>query len=91
MSTKKLVPLNLAFVPYDPPFNNLHLLVLEFIEGEPMDFNDQELVRKLDKCQQKLREVGFDHQDIRSENVLVTLTGDVKHIDFGLCSVPSET
>lgn len=66
-------------------------LLLEFVDGQPLDLcKDLPLLRQL-KIFRKVAEglaymhsKGFFHADIKPDNVLVTATGNVKIIDFGL-------
>jgi serine/threonine protein kinase len=91
---KKLARFNLDFIPkfyFDQELYVVHCLVLEYIEGDPCDWNqDPALKAKFEVCVSTLERLGVKHLDLRPENVLVTASGDLKIIDFGLCEIDDQ-
>ncbi|MEQ8785316.1 MAG: serine/threonine-protein kinase [Pirellulaceae bacterium] len=79
----------------------LHFLVMEFVDGVNLD----EVIRRqgampIDQAcdaihqaalgMQHAHELGMVHRDIKPHNLMLTSTGQVKILDFGLASLASE-
>ena len=83
-------------VTYDPGFQSVYVLVMEYIEGQTL----RELINKrsissaqaLDYAKQcfegimTIEKYGLKHQDIRPENLMVNNDGVLKIIDFGIAT-----
>ena len=69
----------------------VHCLVLEYIDWKSCHWEeDPALTAKVEACVHRLKSLGVKHMDLRPENVLLTSSGDIKIIDFGLCKIDDE-
>ena len=70
--------------PVEPP-----ILLLEYIEGEKpnknLGFSDKiKLVSQLSRVYSELEKENIIHGDIKGDNIIIDLNGNIKLIDFGL-------
>ena len=73
-------------------------LVSEFVDGSPLfelygDLSHPErmrLARDIAQAMQHAHDHGIVHRDLKPENVLVSSSGQVKVVDFGLARMPKE-
>jgi serine/threonine protein kinase len=60
-------------------------------DGPPLTLNQVlHLGRRIAAGMAKAHELGIVHRDLKTENVLISRTGDVKIADFGIAKVPGE-
>ena len=88
---EKLSKLNLEYVPRyygECEFYGQYFIALDFITGKHCDWRtNSELNNKLNFVIRDLQSFGVVHHDLRPENVLLTLEGDIKLIDFGKADI----
>jgi len=75
-------------------------MVLEFLEGGTLtearrghDFAENEIAyvaRELLKALDHVHNLNLVHRDVKSENIMMSVMGDIKLIDFGLCAEASK-
>jgi serine/threonine protein kinase len=75
-------------------------IVMEFLEGGTLNeavkvhqFSEKHIAyvaREMLKGLKYLHAQGFVHRDLKSANVMMSIDGDIKLIDFGLCADVSE-
>jgi len=75
-------------------------IVMEFMEGGTLaqaakthTFSDKHIAYTARECLtgiKYLHDKGFAHRDLKSTNVMMSVTGEIKLIDFGLCADFSE-
>jgi serine/threonine-protein kinase PknK len=80
--------------------NGTHFIVMEYIEGQALDVRIRgraletgeirslgiQIANALDAAHSK----GITHRDIKPANIMVTTTGEIKVLDFGLAKVASQ-
>jgi predicted Ser/Thr protein kinase len=90
---EKMSMLNLNCIPRyygDCDLYGQQFIAMEFIDGICCDWRNSELyASKLFVALEELKRAGVQHNDLRPENVLLTKTGEVKVIDFGLAELCS--
>jgi hypothetical protein len=88
---EKLSTLNLKYVPRyygECEIYGQYFIALDFIPGNHCDWRaNRELNEKLDFIIQELKSFGVLYKDLRPENVILTLEGDIKLIDFGKADI----
>ncbi len=81
---------------------DLHMLVMEFVEGQSLDRvlhkkgplqvpHACHFIRQAALGLQQAAELGMVHRDIKPHNLMLTAKGQVKILDFGLAKVVSES
>jgi predicted Ser/Thr protein kinase len=88
---EKLSLLNLDCVPcyygFKDYFGQL-FMALDFIDGRHYDLKKDPIFKpKLDNAVEKLKRVGIIHNDLKPDNIILNLDGDIKIIDFGLAEI----
>jgi serine/threonine-protein kinase len=78
----------------------VHYIVMEFVEGEPirreMERTNMPPLRAVAMCRRVARGLqaahskGIVHRDLKPENVLLSKSGELKIVDFGLAALFSE-
>lgn len=88
---KKLAPFKLECMPHYVGERNLfgqHFLAMEYIQGAHCDWEgNQELTGKVESALAELRQHDLVHLDLKPENVLLTIDGQIKIIDYGLATL----
>lgn len=74
-------------------------IVMEFLEGGTLtetkrghEFGEEEIAfvaKELLRAICHIHSLGLVHRDVKSENIMLSILGDVKLIDFGLCAETS--
>ncbi|MEX2456722.1 MAG: serine/threonine-protein kinase, partial [Balneolaceae bacterium] len=80
--------------------NGSPYLIMEYVEGTPIDeycnINKLNLFQRLTLCKKILHAIEYAHtnlivhRDLKPSNILVTKTGEVKILDFGIAKLLSE-
>lgn len=90
---------NIATIYAIEEFDNELFIVMEYIDGEELkDLGKVSNLRKVEDYARQIasglqaaHEKGIVHRDIKSGNIMITKTGQVKIMDFGLAKLIDET
>jgi serine/threonine protein kinase/tetratricopeptide (TPR) repeat protein len=80
--------------------DGVDFLVMEFVQGATLDrklaqgaLPEEDILRlgvQISATLEEVSSLGIVHRDLKPSNIMITPTGDVKLLDFGLSSLPNE-